>query len=46
MSIRTLIEINHDYGPEICTPALIHLLARAINCAGRDEHEALEAGTH
>lgn len=46
MSIRTLIEINHDYGRDICKPELLGLLQRAINCAGRDEHQALEDGTH
>lgn len=46
MSIRTLIELNHDYGPDICKPELIGLLRRVINCAGRAEHEALEDGTH
>lgn len=46
MSNRTLIEINHDYVPEVCTVEMLSRLRLYLNCADRETAEALSDATH
>src|SRR6185503_9308674 len=42
MSYRTLIEINHDFGPQEDSIEFLTVLARYLRSANRDNAEALE----
>jgi hypothetical protein len=43
MGYRTLIEINHDFGPQDGNLEFVAALARYLRGANRDNAEALEA---